>query len=69
LFFPEERQCVIIELKDPKVGLSENAHQMDKYAELIANFVGSDFPVENMKFLMNSIFFPLFISNRSPYFL
>jgi hypothetical protein len=46
LFFPEERQCIIIELKDPKVGLSENAHQMDKYAELIANFVSSDFSIE-----------------------
>jgi hypothetical protein len=47
LFFPEERQCIIIELKDPKVGLSENAHQMDKYAELIANFVSLDFSIEN----------------------
>jgi hypothetical protein len=47
LFFPEEKQCIIIELKDPKVGLSENAHQMDKYAELIANFVRPDFSIEN----------------------
>jgi hypothetical protein len=46
LFFPEERQCIIIELKDPKVGLSENAHQMDKYAELIANFVNQDSSIE-----------------------
>jgi hypothetical protein len=47
LLFPEEHQCIILELKDPKIGLSENAFQMDKYAELIANFLSDDFPIEN----------------------
>ncbi|MDR1269951.1 MAG: ATP-binding protein, partial [Planctomycetaceae bacterium] len=47
LFFPEEKKCVIIEIKDPKVGLNENVQQMDKYAELIANFVDQEFFIEN----------------------
>jgi hypothetical protein len=46
LFFPEERKCIIIELKDPKIGVNENAGQMDKYAELLANFVKPEFAIE-----------------------
>jgi hypothetical protein len=46
LFFPEESKCIIIELKDPKGGLNENVLQMDKYAELIANFVKDKFRIE-----------------------
>jgi hypothetical protein len=46
LLFPEEYQCIILELKDPKAGLGVNAFQMDKYAELIANFLSDDFPIE-----------------------
>jgi hypothetical protein len=47
LFFPEERKCIIIELKDPKIGVNENAGQMDKYAELLANFVKPEFAIEH----------------------
>jgi hypothetical protein len=46
LFFPEERQCIIIELKDPKVGIAEGVSQMDKYAQLLANFIKPDFSIE-----------------------
>jgi hypothetical protein len=47
LFFPEEKKCIIIELKDPKVGLDENVYQMDKYAKLLANFVKPEFSIES----------------------
>jgi len=47
LFFPDEKECIIIELKDPKRGLNENAMQMDKYAELLANFVKKEYSIEN----------------------
>jgi len=47
LFFPDEKECIIIELKDPKRGLTENAMQMDKYAELLANFVKKEYSIEN----------------------
>jgi len=47
LFFPEEKKCIIIELKDPKVGLNENASQMDGYARLLANFVRSEYSIVN----------------------
>jgi hypothetical protein len=46
LFFPEEKQCIIIELKDPKVGTAEGVSQMDKYAQLLANFIKPDFSIE-----------------------
>jgi hypothetical protein len=46
LFFPEEKQCIIIELKDPKVGTAEGVSQMDKYAELLANFLKPEFSIE-----------------------
>jgi hypothetical protein len=47
LFFPEEKKCIIIELKDPKIGVNENVYQMDKYAELLANFVKEEFSIEH----------------------
>jgi hypothetical protein len=47
LFFPEEKKCIIMELKDPKVGLDENIFQMDKYAKLLANFVKPEFSIES----------------------
>jgi hypothetical protein len=47
LFFPEERKCIIIELKDPKIDAKENAGQMDTYAELLANFVKADYSFDN----------------------
>jgi hypothetical protein len=46
LFFPEERQCVIIELKDPKVGVAEGVSQMDRYTLLLANFIKPEFSME-----------------------
>jgi hypothetical protein len=46
LFFPEKKQCIIIELKDPKVGLADGVSQMDKYAELLANFLDPGFSIE-----------------------
>ena len=47
LFFPEEGKCIIIELKDPSVGVNENAQQMDKYAELLANFISPEFSIDH----------------------
>jgi len=47
LFFPEEKKCVIIELKDPKIGITENVQQMDKYAELLANFTKPEYKPDN----------------------
>jgi hypothetical protein len=47
LFFPEEKKCIIIELKDPKVGLNDNISQMDRYVQLIANFVKPEFSIES----------------------
>ncbi|MDR1923265.1 MAG: ATP-binding protein [Planctomycetaceae bacterium] len=47
LFFPAERKCIIIELKDPNVGLDENVFQMDRYVQLIANFVKPEFAIES----------------------
>jgi hypothetical protein len=47
LFFPEEKKCVIIELKDPKVGkVNDSVNQMDKYTELLANFIKEEFSIE-----------------------
>jgi hypothetical protein len=46
LFFPEEQQCIIIELKDPKVGVADSVAQLDKYAELLANFIKPEFFIE-----------------------
>ncbi|GHV86802.1 hypothetical protein AGMMS50255_0980 [Spirochaetia bacterium] len=46
LFFPEEKQCIIIELKDPKVGITEGVSQMDKYAQLLANFIRQEFSID-----------------------
>lgn len=46
LFFPGEKKCVIIELKDPKEKVSENLYQMDRYAQLIANFVKPEYAIE-----------------------
>jgi len=39
LFFPEEKKCIIIELKDPKLDLTNGVTQMDRYAILLANFL------------------------------
>jgi hypothetical protein len=47
LFFPEEKKCIIIELKDPKSKVNEDAGQMDKYAEFIANFAREEYSIEN----------------------
>jgi hypothetical protein len=47
LFFPDERKCIIIELKDPKVGIGDNITQMDRYAQYIANFVRPEYAIEN----------------------
>ncbi|MDR1834548.1 MAG: hypothetical protein LBQ96_01960 [Fusobacteriaceae bacterium] len=46
LFFPEEKKCIIIELKDPKAKVDENVLQMDRYAQLIANFVKPEYGIE-----------------------
>ena len=46
LFFPEEKQCIIIELKDPKVDVKQGVSQMDNYAELLANFIKPEFSIE-----------------------
>jgi hypothetical protein len=46
LFFPEEKQCIIIELKDPKVGTATGVSQMDRYAQLLANFIKPEFSIE-----------------------
>jgi hypothetical protein len=46
LFFPEEKQCIIIELKDPKIGTAEGVTQMDKYAQLLANFIKPEFSID-----------------------
>jgi hypothetical protein len=46
LFFPEEKQCIIIELKDPKIGIAEGVSQMDKYAQLLANFIRPEFSIK-----------------------
>jgi len=46
LFFPEEKKCIIIELKDPKAKVDENVLQMDRYAQLIANFVKPEYRIE-----------------------
>jgi hypothetical protein len=46
LFFPEEKQCIIIELKDPKMGTDEGISQIDKYTQLLANFLKPDFSIE-----------------------
>jgi hypothetical protein len=45
LFFPEEKQCIIIELKDPKVGIAEGVSQLDKYAQFLANFIRPEFSI------------------------
>jgi hypothetical protein len=46
LFFPEEKQCIIIELKDPKVNTMDGVSQMDRYAQLLANFIKPEFSIE-----------------------
>jgi len=46
LFFPNEKKCIIIELKDPKVDVAEGVSQMDRYAELLANFIKPEFSIE-----------------------
>jgi hypothetical protein len=46
LFFPEEKQCIIIELKDPKVDMAYGVVQMDRYAKQLANFIKSDFSID-----------------------
>jgi hypothetical protein len=46
LFFPEEKKCIIIELRDPKVDMAEGISQMDRYAEFLANFIKSDFSID-----------------------
>jgi hypothetical protein len=45
LFFPEEKQCIIIELKDPKLGTDEGVSQLDNYAQLLANFLKPEFSI------------------------
>jgi hypothetical protein len=45
LFFPEEKQCIIIELKDPKLGTDVGVCQLDNYAKLLANFLKPDFSI------------------------
>jgi hypothetical protein len=47
LFFPDEKKCVIVELKDPKEKIHENIQQMDRYAQLIANFVKPEYSIEH----------------------
>jgi hypothetical protein len=47
LFFPEEKKCVILELKDPKASLDQNVFQMDRYVQYIANFVKPEFSIES----------------------
>jgi hypothetical protein len=47
LFFPDEKKCIIIELKDPKASVDENVYQMDKYVQLIANFIKREYSIDN----------------------
>jgi hypothetical protein len=46
LFFPEEKQCIIIELKDPKVDMAYGVAQMDRYAKQLANFIKPDLSID-----------------------
>jgi hypothetical protein len=46
LFFPAEKQCIIIELKDPKIGVADSIAQLDKYAEYLANFIEPELSIE-----------------------
>ena len=48
LFFPEEKQCIIIELKDPKVDLANGVVQMDRYAKQLANFIKPELSIEHI---------------------
>ena len=48
LFFPQERQCIIIELKDPKMGIANGVVQMDRYARQIANFIKPELSIEHI---------------------
>jgi hypothetical protein len=46
LFFPAEKQCIIIDLKDPKIGVADSMAQLDKYAEYLANFIRPEFSID-----------------------
>ena len=46
LFFPEERQCIIIELKDPKTDMDSGIVQMDRYAKQLANFIKQEYSID-----------------------
>ena len=46
LFFPEEKKCIIIELKDPKVDMVEGVSQLDRYTEFLANFIKPEFSID-----------------------
>ena len=46
LFFPSEAKCIIIELKSPNIGISQNLAQMDEYVKLIANYIKPEYKIE-----------------------
>jgi hypothetical protein len=46
LFFPAEKQCIIIELKDPKADMVYGVTQMDRYAKQLANFIKPEFSID-----------------------
>lgn len=43
LLFPDEGKCIIIELKNPDINLSEHLTQINRYASLIRNLAKDDF--------------------------
>lgn len=46
LLFPDEGKCIIIELKNPDVNISDHLHQINKYAALIRNYSEKLFNIE-----------------------
>lgn len=43
LLFPDEAKCIIIELKNPNVNVSEHLNQINNYASLIRNFAKPEY--------------------------
>ncbi|GIQ57954.1 hypothetical protein Flavo103_10900 [Flavobacterium collinsii] len=43
LLFPDERKCIIIELKNPDVNVSEHLNQINRYASILRNLTKEEF--------------------------
>ncbi len=69
LLYPEEKKCLIVELKRPGVDLAQHAHQIYRYAYVLFNYCAQEFQFDQFyAFLIGGEFDPEGIRAVDPAF-